>query len=82
MREAEKTKAVVSELISTTEVSGDSNKVVCRVNGVDGKVPGAVHKKAVGKKVKGKSFFLLSANDADDKFLVVAFATKDVDCEK
>lgn len=84
VREAEKTKAVVSELISAAEASGDSNKVVCRVDGVDGKVPSAVQK-AIGKKVKGKAFFLLSANDADDKFLVVAFATKglkDVDCEK
>ena len=85
VREAEKTKAVVSELISAAEeASGDSNKVVCRVDGVDGKVPSAVQK-AVGKKVKGKAFFLLSANDDDDKFLVVAFATKglkDVDCEK
>ena len=46
----------MSELISATDASSDSNKVVCRVNGVDGKVPGALHK-AVGKKVKRKSFF-------------------------
>ena len=84
VREAEKTKAVMEALIFAAEAAGDSNKVVCRVDGVDGKVPGAVQK-AVGKKVKGKAFFLLSASDDEDKFLVVAFATKglkDVDCEK
>lgn len=80
---AEQTKKVcdkVVEVASTTE--GD--KVVIRCDfGCDGKVAKAVTA-AYGKKVKDKALLLVTADEAADRFMVVAFAPKGmkgVDCK-
>jgi alanyl-tRNA synthetase len=72
--------ALVVEEASKTE----GNKVVVRCDfGVDGKVSKAVTG-AYGKKVKDKALLMVSADEATDRFMVVAFAPKgmkDVDCK-
>ena len=64
--------------------STEGDKVVVRCDfGVNGKVAKAVTT-AYGKKVKDKALLMVSADEAADRFMVVAFAPKGmkgVDCK-
>ena len=80
---AAKTSAVAAEVIAAAE-STEGSKVVCRVDiGADNKAAKAIQQ-AVGKKIKDKAFFLVSADEAADRFIALAFchkSLKDVDCK-
>ncbi len=73
---------VVSELITIAEKT-EGDKFVCRFDfGVNGKLTKAVQT-AYGKKIKDKAFLLVTADEGEDKYMVVAFAPKgsSVDCK-
>lgn len=80
---AEQTAMVCEQVIAAAETA-NGNKVVLRCDfGVDGKVAKAVST-AYGKKVKDKALFLVTADEAADRFMVIAFAPKgftDIDCK-
>jgi len=80
---AERTSKVV-ELVVEAAGSVEGNRVVVRCDfGVNGKVAKAVTA-AYGKKVKDKALLVVSADEAADRFMVVAFAPKGmkgVDCK-
>jgi alanyl-tRNA synthetase len=80
---AEQTTKVCDQVIEAAN-STEGNKVVVRCDfGIDGKVAKAITT-AYGKKVKDKALFLVTADEAADRFMVVAFAPKgldDVDCK-
>lgn len=78
--------AKVCDLVVEVAGTTDGNKVVVRCDfGVDGKVAKAVTA-AYGKKVKDKALLLVSADEAADRFMVVAFTPKGMndgpDCKK
>lgn len=81
-RAAELTAEVATEVIAIGEKT-DGEKVVCRINvGCDTKSVKAIQQ-AVTKAIKDKAFFLVSADEDADKFIVVAFCHKSlssVDC--
>lgn len=82
-RAAAKTSEVTAEVISAAE-NTDGNKVVLRVDvGADAKSIKSVQN-AVGKKIKDKAFFLVSADEDADRYIVLAFAPSsmsEVDCK-
>jgi alanyl-tRNA synthetase len=79
----EQTSKVCDQVVDAAG-STEGNKVVIRCDfGLDGKVAKAVTT-AYGKKIKDKALFLVSADESEDCFLVIAFAPKgmtDVDCK-
>lgn len=81
---AAKTKAVTDEVLAAA-ASTEGEKVVLRVDvGADSKAAKAIQQ-AVGKKIKDKSFFLVSADEAADRYIAMAFchkSNKAVDCKK
>ncbi len=80
---AAKTATITAEVLAAAEKS-DGERIVLQVNlGTDTKAAKAIQT-AVGKKVKDKSFFLVSADEAADRFIVLAFchkSMKSVDCK-
>lgn len=82
-RAAAKTSEVTAEVISAAE-NTDGNKVILRVDvGADAKSIKSVQN-AVGKKIKDKAFFLVSADEDADRYIVLAFAPSsmsEVDCK-
>lgn len=82
-RAAAKTSEVTSEVIAAAE-STDGNKVILRVDvGADAKSIKSVQT-AVGKKIKDKAFFLVSADEDADRYIVLAFAPSsmpEIDCK-
>jgi alanyl-tRNA synthetase len=80
---AEQTSKICDQVVEAAG-STEGNKVVIRCDfGLDGKVAKAVTT-AYGKKIKDKALFLVSADESEDSFLVIAFAPKgmtDVDCK-
>jgi alanyl-tRNA synthetase len=80
---AAKTAEVTAEVIAAAE-SSDSDKIVLRVDvGSDTKAAKAIQQ-AVGKKIKDKAFFLVSADEAADRYIALAFchkSLKSVDCK-
>ena len=80
---AAKTAGVTDEVIAAAEAS-EGEKVICRVDiGTDTKAAKAIQQ-AVGKKIKDKAIFLVSADESEDKFIVLAFchkSMKSVDCK-
>jgi alanyl-tRNA synthetase len=72
---AAKTAGVTAEVIAAAEAT-EGEKVICRVGiGTDTKAAKAIQQ-AVGKKIKDKAFFLVSADESEDKFIVLAFCHK------
>jgi alanyl-tRNA synthetase len=82
-RAAAKTSEVTAEVISAAE-NTDGYKVILRVDvGADAKSIKSVQN-AVGKKIKDKAFFLVSADEDADRYIVLAFAPSsmsEVDCK-
>lgn len=82
-RAAAKTLEVTSEVIAAAE-NAEGDKVVLRVDvGADAKSMKAVET-AVGKKIKDKAFFLVSADEETDRYVVLTFAPPSmsgVDCK-
>lgn len=80
---AEQTSKIAEQVIEAAG-STEGDKVVVRCDfGVNGKVAKAVTT-AYGKKVKDKALLMVSADEAADRFMVVAFAPKGmkgVDCK-
>jgi len=81
---ANKTQAIVSQLINTAEQT-KGNKFVIRADfGAEGKVAKAIQT-AYGKKVKDKAFLLVSADESANRYMVVCFAPKgmkDINCKE
>jgi alanyl-tRNA synthetase len=79
---AELTAEVTAEVIATAERT-EGEKVICRVDvGCDTKAVKAIQQ-AVTKTIKDKAFFLVSADESADRYVVVAFCHKSltsVDC--
>jgi len=82
-RFAAQTAEVSAKIISAASET-NKNKVICRVDfGIDGKIAKGVQSN-FGKKIKDKAFLLISADEAADKFMVIAFTPKGskiVDCK-
>ena len=80
---AAKTAEVTAEVIAAAETS-DADKIILRVNvGADTKAAKAIQQ-AVGKKIKDKAFFLVSADEAADRYIALAFchkSLKSIDCK-
>ncbi|KAL3791895.1 hypothetical protein HJC23_010755 [Cyclotella cryptica] len=80
---AEQTAKVCEEVIEAAN-STEGNKVVVRYDfGIDGKVAKSVTA-AYGKKIKDKALFLVTADEDSDRYMVIAFAPKemsDIDCK-
>jgi len=76
--------AKVAEEVLAAAAASDSDKIVLRINvGADTKASKSIQT-AVGKKVKDKAFFLVSADEATDRFIALAFchkSMKSVDCK-
>jgi len=82
---AERTTEICAQVIEAAgAVAEGSNKVVMRCDfGIEGKIAKAVTT-AYGKKVKDKALLMVTADEAADRFMVVAFAPKGmkgVDCK-
>lgn len=75
----------VKDYVLAAAAGADGSKVVARFDfGIEGKIAKAVAT-AFGKKVKDKALMLVSADEASDRFLVVACAPKgfaEVDCKE
>lgn len=80
---AAKTSEVTVEVIAAAE-STDGNKVILRIDvGADAKSIKSVQT-AVSKKIKDKAFFLVSADEDADRYIVLAFAPSsmtEIDCK-
>ncbi len=80
---AAKTQEVTAEVIAAAG-STEGDKIILRVDvGVDTKAAKAIQQ-SVGKKIKDKAFFLVSADEASDKYIALAFCHKSftsVDCK-
>jgi alanyl-tRNA synthetase len=80
---AAKTSDVTVEVIAAAE-STDGNKVILRIDvGADAKSIKSVQT-AVSKKIKDKAFFLVSADEEADRYIVLAFAPSsmtEIDCK-
>ena len=80
---AAKTAGVTAEVIAAAEAT-EGERVICRVDvGTDTKAAKAIQQ-AVGKKIKDKAFFLVSADDSTDRYIALAFchkSLKSVDCK-
>jgi len=80
---AAKTAEITAQVIAAAEIS-KNDKVVLRVDvGADNKAAKAIQQ-AVGKKIKDKAFFLVSADVAADRYIVIAFchkSLKSIDCK-
>jgi len=80
---AEQTAKVCEQVVEAAN-STEGDKVIIRCDfGVDGKVAKAVTT-AYGKKIKDKALLMVSADEAANRFMVVAFAPKGmkgVDCK-
>ena len=80
---AAKTAEVTTQIIALAEASEDE-KIICRVDiGTDTKSAKAIQQ-AVGKQIKDKAFFLVSADEDSDSYIVLAFchkSMKSIDCK-
>jgi alanyl-tRNA synthetase len=80
---AAKTSEVTVEVIAAAE-STDGNKVILRIDvGADAKSIKSVQT-VVSKKIKDKAFFLVSADEEADRYIVLAFAPSsmtEIDCK-
>ena len=83
VKAAAKTAEVTAEVIAAAE-SAEGEKIILRVDvGTDTKAAKAIQQ-AVGKKIKDKAFFLVSADEAADRYIALAFchkSLKSVDCK-
>ncbi len=80
---AARSEEIKSQLIDTAAKT-DGDKFVCRIDfGLNGKLAKTIST-AYGKKVKDKAFLLITADEDADKYMVIAFAPKQlssVDCK-